>query len=164
MRIYWIENLPKGALGMMARPRGGDWLEDEIKQLNFQGIDMVLSLLENQESYDLDIQNEGKLCGENQIEFVNFPIEDRSVPDDERSFFELIENLENEVKDGKKIVVHCRMGIGRTSLVLSGLLIRLGFDPKNIFDFLSQTRTLEVPDTAEQINWILERISSLRPT
>jgi hypothetical protein len=30
-RIYWIDDLESGQLGIMPRPRGGDWLEDEIQ-------------------------------------------------------------------------------------------------------------------------------------
>lgn len=29
VKIYWVEQKKKGRLGMMARPRGGEWLEDE---------------------------------------------------------------------------------------------------------------------------------------
>jgi protein-tyrosine phosphatase len=50
------------------------------------------------------------------------------------------------------------MGIGRTSLVIAGVLLSLQI--KNIdevFNFLSEKRTLKVPDTEEQITWIAEK-------
>jgi hypothetical protein len=28
--IYWVKELAPKRLGLMARPRSGDWLEDEI--------------------------------------------------------------------------------------------------------------------------------------
>jgi len=44
-QVYWI-NLPMaGRLAIMARPRAGDWLDDEISGWRVQGIDTVVSLL-----------------------------------------------------------------------------------------------------------------------
>jgi hypothetical protein len=28
--IYWIAPVPSGRLAIIPRPRGGDWLEDEV--------------------------------------------------------------------------------------------------------------------------------------
>ena len=46
VRIYWIDDFESGRLGIMPRPRGGDWLEDEIRSLKVSGVDAVVSLLE----------------------------------------------------------------------------------------------------------------------
>ena len=35
--------------GIMPRPRGNDWLEDEIKQLRLNGVNTIISLLESEE-------------------------------------------------------------------------------------------------------------------
>ena len=152
MRVYWIDNLKSGELGMMARPRGGDWLEDEIKSLKHRKIDIVVSLLESDEIYELGIENEENFCIQNNIQFINFPIQDRNIPSKENEFLELIDKLSLEIEKSKKIVVHCRMGIGRTSLLIAGILVKNGFNSNQVFDYLSKIRTLEVPDTNEQIN------------
>jgi hypothetical protein len=31
--IYWLDDSQSGRIGIMPRPRGGDWLEDEIRAL-----------------------------------------------------------------------------------------------------------------------------------
>ncbi len=39
--IYWIKEFQGNQLGTMARPRGGEWLEDEViswKQAGVQGV------------------------------------------------------------------------------------------------------------------------------
>jgi len=46
--------------------------------------------------------------------------------------------------------------IGRTSLLCSGILIKKGFNPKKVFDILTKKRTLEVPDTELQKEWIFK--------
>jgi protein-tyrosine phosphatase len=159
MRIFWINEFKKGNLGMMARPKGNDWLEDEIKKLGFYEVDVVVSLLEWHEMKELEIESEQLFCEKHDIEFIHFPIQDRNVPEDEKAFIQLITTIDLKLKEGKKIVIHCRMGIGRTAVIAAGTLIKNGLKADNVFELLSNKRTLEVPDTNEQVEWI-ERMNA----
>jgi len=163
MRIYWINSFEEGNLGMMPRPRGNDWLANEIKILDQLGVDMVVSLLEHQEEVALNIEKESELCQKCNIQYVNFPIQDRGVPQDITSFLQLISIIDQKLKEDKKIVIHCRMGIGRTSLVVAGVLINNGHKAEGIFESLTEIRTLAVPDTDEQIKWIETNENILNP-
>jgi len=154
MRIYWINELEKGNLGMMARPKGNDWLENEVITLKRFEVDTVISLLEKSETLELEIEREKELYEKWEIEFINYPIKDRSVPKDLKSFQQLILMIDEKLKQDKKLVIHCRMGIGRTSVLAAGVLIRNGFNSDEVFGFLSGKRTLKVPDTEEQKAWI----------
>jgi hypothetical protein len=80
MRIYWISGVEFGRLGIMARPRGGDWLEDEIRSLKMDSVDALVSLLEHEEVLELDIEREQALCEGDDISYLSFPIRDRDVP------------------------------------------------------------------------------------
>lgn len=162
MRIYWIDTFEKGNIGMMARPKGNDWLEDEIRKLDMSGVNMVISLLENHEEVELDIEEEHNICQKYGIDYINFPIEDRGVPKDIDSFVRLISTIDQNLRDDKKIVIHCRMGIGRTSIVTAGMLIKNGYKAESVFDFLSKKRTLKVPDTDEQVEWIIAQKNALQ--
>ena len=51
---------------MMSRPRGGDWLEDEIKSLGTQKVDVIVSLLTQEEVLELELTAEGELCAQNE--------------------------------------------------------------------------------------------------
>ena len=153
MRIYWINELNNFNVGMMSRPRGNDWLEDEIAELTRYNVTTIVSLLEYEEIYDLELEKEAFYCKINNIEYINFPIKDRGLPD-KISFLELVHNLDKKLKNKEKIVIHCRMGIGRTSMLVAALLLKRCFEKDTIFDFLSEKRTLRVPDTQEQIDWI----------
>lgn len=42
---YWVNGPWLGKLAIGPRPRGGDWLEDEVSAWRLAGIDAVLSLL-----------------------------------------------------------------------------------------------------------------------
>lgn len=142
-------------LGIMARPRGNDWLADEIRGLKLRGIQTVVCLLENSELYELGLTDEARQCEENGIQFVHFPIEDVSIPQDEKSFLALIQALDERIGRSEKVAVHCRMGIGRSSVVAAGVLIRRGFPKEDVFDRISAARELSVPDTEEQREWVM---------
>ena len=154
MRIYWVDTFKKGNLGMMARPKGNDWLEDEILKLKKFKVGVVVSLLEKHEELTLEIAEESRLCSKHDIEFINFSIPDRGTPKDINAFVTLITHIDSRLKDEKNVVVHCRMGIGRTTLVTAALLLKNDFEPEDIFSYLSEIRTLTVPDTKAQKEWI----------
>lgn len=64
----------------MPRPHGGDWLEDEIRSLRSQGVDVLVSLLTPDEMAALDLTDVAGTCHLLGIQFLSFPIDDRSVP------------------------------------------------------------------------------------
>jgi hypothetical protein len=74
VKIYWISDIESGRLSIMPRPRGGDWLEDEIRSLKISGVDAVVSLLERDEITELDIAAEKSLCEAHGISYLSFPI------------------------------------------------------------------------------------------
>ena len=162
MRIYWLNEFEKGDLGMMARPKGNDWLKDEIITLKELGICSIVSLLESNEEIELEIEKEKELCEHLNIDFICFPIRDRKVPKDDDSFIQLISRINHKLYHGEKIVVHCRMGIRRTSMVAAGVLIKNGIDANAVFNLLSKIRTLSVPDTREQKQWVIDRTNRLQ--
>lgn len=162
--IFWI-NEPKignNKLGMMARPRGNDWLEDEIAGLKKKKVDCVVSLLEKSEVWELGLQNEALLCKKQGIEYLNFPIKDVSTPDNKNEFIRLAVGLANRIQQNQRLIIHCRMGIGRTSVLTAAIMIKFGYEAKNIFEIIGEYRKLNVPDTQDQKDWLLsieEKIS-----
>src|SRR5256885_568555 len=75
--LTWIEGPWPGRLAIMPRPRGGDWLEDEIQSWRQSGVDVIISLLTREEQTELSLADEEELCRANGMEFVSFPIVDR---------------------------------------------------------------------------------------
>ena len=64
----------------MPRPRAGDWLSDEISAWKKVGLDLIVSLLEDDEIADLGLEQEAELCGQVGVQLLRFPISDRGVP------------------------------------------------------------------------------------
>jgi hypothetical protein len=78
--ISWIPGPWRGRLAIAARPRGGDWLEDELKGWSQSGVDVVVSLLETDKEGQLGLMDEAKNAEATGIEYMSFPILDRRVP------------------------------------------------------------------------------------
>jgi hypothetical protein len=72
--IYWIAAPVTGRHGIMARPRSGDWLDDEIAGWETAGINIIVSLLEDDEVDKLGLGDEEAHCRRRRIEFVAFPV------------------------------------------------------------------------------------------
>jgi len=138
----------------MPRPRGGDWLEDEIDSLRRSGVDVVVSLLEDAETRELELGEEGAFCEAKEMRFVNFPIKDRSVPSSRRDFINLATQFAAALAHGQSIVIHCRQGIGRSSLLAACVLVVLGLSPEQAFERIEEARGCSVPDTKEQREWL----------
>jgi protein-tyrosine phosphatase len=159
--LYWIEGPWRGRLAIMPRPRGGDWLEDEIQSWRRSGVDVVVSLLTREEQTELNLRDEESLCRANSIEFVSFPIVDRNVPSSLEAFSEQMIKLAEHLARGQNIAVHCRQGIGRAALVAIGLLVVSGMVPASAIERVSAARGCVVPETPEQRRWIMDFAQSL---
>ncbi|MES2193459.1 MAG: protein-tyrosine phosphatase family protein [Pseudomonadota bacterium] len=153
-QIHWIDLPMAGRLAIMARPRAGDWLEDEISGWRAQGIDVVISLLEREEVRDLELQREADLCHEQGMEFLSFPIPDRGVPVSLRDTVILARTVSARIGGGRAVAVHCRAGIGRSALIAACALVCSGADPAVAFEAIGRARGVRVPDTETQIDWV----------
>jgi protein-tyrosine phosphatase len=156
MRIYWISGVEFGRLGIMARPRGGDWLEDEIRSLKMDSVDALVSLLEHEEVLELDIEREQAFCEGDDISYLSFPIRDRDVPRSKRDIMEFVRTLGDLLQDGQSVLIHCRQGVGRSAIIAACVLIMRGDSVKDAFERIAHARGCPVPDTPEQREWVVE--------
>ena len=153
MSLYWI--MQEGLrLGIMPRPRGNDWLSDDLRILRQAGVDVIVSALTALEAEELGLAAEAQECAQNGLLFISFPIEDRSVPTSHTDFSALVNRLLEYSRRGKAIVVHCRAGIGRSSMIAACVLIRNGLSVESSFQSLGESRGCPVPDTPEQRQWV----------
>jgi protein-tyrosine phosphatase len=139
-QVYWIDLPMAGRLAIMARPRAGDWLDDEISGWRAQGIDTVVSLLEQEEVSELGLHREAGLCREQSMEFFSFPIADRGVPESLCDAMSLAQALSTKIGQGRTVAVHCRAGIGRSSLIAACALVCSGADPAEAFEVIGRAR------------------------
>jgi protein-tyrosine phosphatase len=153
VKPYWIEGPWKGRLAIVPRPRGGDWLEDEISSWREAGINTVVSFLTSDEVADFELKAEKKLCEDHGIRFVSFPIPDRGVPASIAAAANLVDDLKQSLVEGNKVALHCRQSVGRSALIAACLLIVSGVEPHKAFERIGAARGCAVPDTSEQERW-----------
>ena len=153
--IFWIKGDPPAPLAVVLRPRGGDWLEDELVRMKRAGIQVVVSLLERGESDLLGIGDERFVAMHVGLQFLSFPIPDTKTPPDKSAFRAFVADLANRLRTGQKIGVHCRASIGRATVTTACTLIHLGWEPAAALAAVAEARGCTVPDTQEQEDWIL---------
>ena len=107
----------------------------------------------------MGLREERQCCQNYGLEFLSFPIEDRSVPASFSEFDGLLNSVTDYLRNGKAVGVHCRAGIGRSSMIVASALIRDGLSVDSAFRAIEEARGCSVPDTAEQRQWV-ERYSS----
>lgn len=152
--LYWVDGPWPGKLALAARPRGGDWLEDELRDWRQAGIDTVISLLTPNEEASLELSKEGSRTKALGMTFIALPIEDRQVPNSETEVTSALDRINAMLTSGKNVLIHCRQGVGRTGLIGACLLVSKGVDPSSAVDRLSVSRGVAVPETSEQRRWI----------
>jgi len=152
--LYWIDGPWPGRLAIVPRPRGGDWLEDEVRAWRAAGLQIVVSLLTPEEAAEFDLQQQALRCRDCSVEFISFPIPDRGTPASRDAVAALVQDLEQALTAGKNVALHCRQGIGRSALLAACLLVSAGLDADAAFRRIRAARGCPVPDTMEQQEWV----------
>lgn len=153
-KLYWVEGPWPGRLALAPRPRGEDWIDDDISSWHRAGINTVVSLLTSSEERDLKLTRESEAAKSQGMGFISFPIEDRKTPTSEQNVAKLVEKMDEKLSEGQNLVVHCRQGVGRSGLIAACLLITRGWSPQGATQELSEVRGVPIPETTEQRDWI----------
>lgn len=152
--LYRVEGSWPGRLAISARPRGGDWLEEEMRAWRRAGIDVVVSLLEPDESDELGLAGERRASEANGLDFLSFPIADRGVPSSDEDVRTLLSEIDSRLRRGENIAIHCRQGVGRAGLIAATLLVERGLSSGEAVQRVSAARGVPIPETVEQRRWI----------
>ena len=151
MNMNWyskatIDWLIPGLLAKSFIPDNGD-----LVTWQKEGIESVVNLLE---SHFDDVARHERAQG---FKVLHSPIPDMCAPTNEQ-LESIVRWIDREINAGKKVLVHCLAGIGRTGTVLTAYLI---FKGEEIENALRQVRAIgSEPQSLEQFE-ILEQFSVL---
>jgi len=137
----------------MAMP-DASMLQENLSAIRDAGTDKIISLLEDEETQQLGLHNQKSLAEKTNMQFRSFPIPDYGVPD----FLDLqilITEILADLKAGKKLLVHCRGGIGRTGLICCCVMVSTGINVPDAISKVTEQRGEQVPETPEQIDMII---------
>ena len=154
MAIYWITGSGPLHLAIMPRPEGGSEMREDIRALQAESVDILVSLLTAEEVETFDLAEEPQVCAAHGIDYRSFPIEDHSVPTSYNAVLDFATRLEQEFKAGKAIAIHCYAGIGRSSLMAACVLVIHGKSALEAFNQIREARGCHVPDMGIQFDWV----------
>ena len=143
--------------GKSTKDRGClDQLNNDLKSLKHQKVDVIISLTHKVEIERLGISNfEKSIKNFGFIHFVE-PIEDFSVPKSHRTkkLTNLIQKIFTFLEDGKSVLIHCNAGLGRSGLIAALLIkFKCGFE-----DPVSHVRNFcsGAIETDEQLSFVVD--------
>lgn len=152
--FYEIDADHPGKLVLMPKP-SPEWLDDDIQFLRSIGVDILVSMLEDDEIRELGLDAEPQICEIHGIEFLSCPVPDRGLPE-KGPFKGLIDEISKALVEEKTIAVHCRAGIGRSGMVVSAALANQIGSMEAAISIVNRDRGIEVPDTKSQRNFLLD--------
>ena len=155
MNLYLITGpWPHADLATAACPRGGAELAEDLRAWKDANIEVVVSALTLHEARMRDVVAEEEWCKHLGLHFVHFPIGDRETPVTIDEVDEVVREISAHLDASRSVVIHCRAGIGRASLLAACTLVRAGIDADEAYARISLARGLMVPDSDAQRAWV----------
>ncbi len=154
-QIYWVEGFAPARIAVAARPRGGDWLHDDMAAMRAAGLDILISALPPEEARQVWLHDEGEAARAAGLEFVHFPVPNLLTPVLGEAA-PLLAALAARVKSGASLAAHCYAGQGRSPMLVASILALLGHEPDEIWPRIRLARGIPVPDTDIQRRWVRE--------
>jgi len=149
MELYWVN----GVFAVATRPRGGDWLRDDLAAAQLRGVRHVGSCRTPAEDSELELQDESEVARSLGLEFSRVPIEDFGTPQ-LSGFGEVLSRIKRTSVPQAKIAIHYRQALGRSPLVAAAMLVRDGMSPTEAWEAIAKARGRAVPETEEQRAWL----------
>ncbi|MGY0287201.1 MAG: protein-tyrosine phosphatase family protein [Candidatus Methanodesulfokora washburnensis] len=146
----------------MRPPRNFSWVNnwlaasaipDDIRQilwLKERGFEFIISLEELDKEIESFIEEVG-------IKRFYFPVEDFSAPsvDDLMRITDLLLKLE-----GRKVLIHCYAGCGRTGTVLAAYMIRKGMSAEEAISYVRSMRPCSIETEEQELSLIYFEMAS----
>ncbi|UGB26067.1 ADP-ribosylglycohydrolase family protein [Methylorubrum sp. B1-46] len=148
----------------------GSWnrdLKTDIKAIAGFGANALVTLIEDHEIEALRVPGLEAECRLRGIDWLHLPIPDVSIPDEafEAAWVTVGGGLRSCLRNGFKVCVHCKGGLGRAGTIAARLLVELGADPEDAIQRVREARpgaieTLEQERYVHGIRSIPERLPS----
>lgn len=143
----------------------GPWDRDLLSDLSViftWGARALVTLMEDHELANLGVPDIGEKTESMGMDWYHLPIRDVSIPgpDFESAWVAAGRALRQKMRDGVRIVIHCRGGLGRTGMIAARLLIELGETPDGALQRVRAARPGAM-ETLEQEDYVLSRVTVL---
>ncbi len=130
----------EGALSGMPLPGGRRGLDDDLRFLHFEGLDLLISLTEE------TLDGEALLAFE--LDTLHLPIEDFTAPEPEQ-IDDFVAEVATRLDLGERVGVHCLGGLGRTGTMLATWFVHEGMTAEDAIAHVRDLRPGSI-ETEEQ--------------
>ena len=150
-----------GMIGMTLCPgkvqnsaQAGAWHRDlglDLAAVEAWGSSALITLMKPEELSAYKVQDLHERLPEG-IEHFQLPITDGDIPGPawEQAWVMAGPRIRALLREGGKVLVHCRAGLGRTGLVAGRLLVEFGMDPEQAILTVRQARPGTIENTAQE--------------
>ncbi|MEM7733701.1 MAG: protein phosphatase [Pseudomonadota bacterium] len=152
--VIYAVPVARGILGIAPMPGLNGQYEQDLAHLKDWKPAMVVSMTEPKEleaagvtQLATDLQHSG-------TRWFSFPVVDRSVADpmQEGDWDTISETAVAALRGGGRVLIHCRMGCGRSGMAAVRIMVASGERPKAALDRLRAVRPCAI-ETREQQRW-----------
>ena len=112
----------------------------------------VVTLMEAHELTTYKVERLGALVQKFRMEWHHLPIRDADVPGEpfETQWTRSGPALREHLKQGRRILLHCRGGLGRTGMIAARLLVELGMPPADAIVAVRKARVGAIETDAQE--------------
>jgi ADP-ribosyl-[dinitrogen reductase] hydrolase len=148
-----------GLVGLTLCPgkkdRAGAWDRDlaaDLGRIRQWGAAVVVTLVEERELGWLGVADIGAAVGRHGMGWRHLPIRDGDVPrgDFEASWTTVGAELRALVREGGRVLINCRGGLGRAGMISARLLVELGMDPNAAIVVVRRARPGAIETAAQE--------------
>src|SRR6185503_17119851 len=105
MDLFWVNDV----VAVATRPRGGDWLKDDLAEAQRLGVRRIVSCLTSEEESDLGLSSEAEDARSLGLQFVPVRITDMGIPGP-GVVEEALSHIARSPDPEGKTAIHCRQG------------------------------------------------------
>jgi len=120
----------------------GDSMADDLMTIRNWGATSLVTLLDGSELHSLGVNALPRKAIAHHLLWFHLPLQNLSIPDEQ---FDIRwawagPRLCQSLREGQRIVIHCKEGIGRSGLVAARLMIELGTPPEQAINSIQKAR------------------------